>query len=241
VAYTINDVLEIISDCLELGEKVCDAAIATHTDLGGLAAMFLARAGQATYSAGLLAQNGLNGDAMAVARTVTEMSIDFPYIAKDPAVRIPKFSEYEHVSKFRIAKAIEKLHDGNVSQQAMSILQQRHDSARTNNPDSEVNWAGVSIRKRAIEVGRLRTWELPYADMCEASHSCYGTLEYALVGLNSNPSIRWGRMEPDTKAPDLAFAAMTVLMADVIAACKLSSTLDDGIKQLHDKRQSFKE
>ena len=235
--YSIDNALELITDTLVLGETVCDAAIATQTDLGGLAAMFLARAGQSTYSAGYLAQHGLNGDAMSVARTATELSIDFRYIANDVDARIKKFSEYDHVAKFRIAEATEKLHDGQVDQQAMRILEQRHDTAQSNNPESTHNWAGESIRARAIEIDRLRTYQLPYADMCNASHSCYGSLEYALVGLN----IRWGRMEPDTKGPDLAFAAMTVLIADVIDACKLDPELGARIKALHDKRKSYSE
>jgi hypothetical protein len=97
----------------------------------------------------------------------------------------------------------------------------------------------VSIRKRAIEVDRLQTYELPYADMCNASHSCYGTLEYALVGLNANPEIHFGPMAPDTKGPDLGFAATTALIAEVIRACNLDPALNEGLKQLHDKRRSF--
>jgi hypothetical protein len=83
------------------------------------------------------------------------------------------------------------------------------------------------------------TYELPYADMCNASHSCYGTLEYALIGLDSEPKIHFGRMTPDPKAVDLAFAALLRLAADVIDACSLPATLADEIKRLHDKRSAF--
>jgi hypothetical protein len=159
--YTIDNALDVISECLKLAERIADAALDNRSqlgalaDLGGLSAMFLARASQSADSAALLAQNGLNGDAMAVARTATELGIDYAYIAKDPATRMKKFGEYDHVSKFKIAKATDKLHGGTVDRTAMRILEQRHDTARLNNPESEHNWAGVSIRKRAIEVDRL--------------------------------------------------------------------------------------
>lgn len=237
--FTMQNALDLVEDCLKLVERVGDAAIAAHTDLGGLGAMFLARAGQSLFSAGLLAQNGLNGDAMSVARTVTEMSIDFPYIAKDSSVRIKKFTDYDHVAKYKIAKATDELHDGQIDQEAMRILKQRSDTAKLNNPESKVNWAGESIRDRAIEVDRLRTYELPYADMCNASHSCYGTLEYALVGLNSNPAIHFGRMAPDTKPIDLAFASMLMLTSSVIDACKLDASLDAELEKLGERRRNY--
>jgi len=239
--FTMQNALDLVQDCLKLAERVGDAAIATHTDLGGLGAMFLARAGQSLFSAGLLAQNGLNGDAMSVARTVTEMSIDFPYIAKDSSVRIKKFTDYDHVAKYKIAKATDELHDGQIDPEAMRILKQRSDTAKLNNPESKVNWAGESIRDRAIEVDRLRTYELPYADMCNASHSCYGTLEYALVGLNTNPEIHFGRMAPDTKPIDLAFASMLMLTSSVIEACKLDDSLDAELEKLGERRRNYSE
>ena len=241
MTFTMQNALDLVTDCLELAERVGDAAIATHTDLGGLGAMFLARAGQSLFSAGLLAQNGLNGDAMSVARTVTEMSIDFPYIAKDPAVRIKKFSDYDHVAKYKIAEATDELHGGTVDQNAMRILKQRSDTAKHNNPESEYNWAGVSIRKRAIEVDRLRVYELPYADMCNASHSGYGTLEYALVGLDSNPQIHFGPMAPDLKAVDLGFASMILLISQVIESCQLDTSFDSDVMRLHDTRRKYTE
>lgn len=149
--YTIDNANALVSDLLEMADTVADAALEKHTDLAGLGAMFLARASQSTHSAALLATNGLNGDAMSCARTVTEMSIDFASIAKDPDVRIKKFSDYDHVAKFKIAKATDDLHGGTVSREAMRVLQQRHDTSRFNNPESEHNWAGISIRKRAVD------------------------------------------------------------------------------------------
>jgi hypothetical protein len=95
-----------------------------------------------------------------------------------------------------------------------------------------------------IDVGRLRTYELPYADMFNASHSCYGTLEYALIGLDAEPQIRFGPMEPNDKPIDLAFAAMLVLTADVIHSVDLApdrlASLDAELKKLGERRQSYK-
>ncbi len=249
MSYEIETALELITDQLKLAEDVGDAALAKHTDLAGLGAMFLARAGQSVYSAGLLAQHGLNGDAMSVARTVTEMAIDYRYIALDPAARIQRFSDYDHVAKYKIAKATDKLHGGTVDKNAMRVLQQRHDTAKANNPESKVNWAGCSIRERAEEVdkailpngiSRVQLYELPYADMCNASHSCYGTLEYALVGLNTDPHLHFGHMAPEAKSPDLAFAAMLILIDDVIDVNGLDPKLGERLKALQDRRHAHR-
>jgi hypothetical protein len=120
MAYEIEDALALITDLLKLAEDVGDAALAKHTDLAGLAAMFLARAGQSVFSAGLLAQHGLNGDALSVGRTVTEMAIDYRFIALDPAARIKRFSDYDHVAKYKVAKATDKLHGGTEDDQRPS-------------------------------------------------------------------------------------------------------------------------
>ena len=130
-------VLDAIRECLELAEATADKALAKPSDIASLSTMFLARAGQSLLSVGILSERGLIADALSAGRTVVEMSIDFAYIAKDPAVRIPKFESYHHVSKFRLAKAVDKLHGGKAPPAAMATLKQRHDAARANNPDSK--------------------------------------------------------------------------------------------------------
>ena len=52
MTYEIDDALRLITDLLQLAEDVGDDALAKHTDLAGLGAMFLARAGQSVFSAG---------------------------------------------------------------------------------------------------------------------------------------------------------------------------------------------
>jgi len=234
-SYTIEQGLKDTEECLKLAEEIANAALAKQTDLGGLSAMFLARASQSLYSVGLLCQNGLVGDAMSVGRTAVEMAIDYTYIAQEPKKRIPMFSDYDHVAKFKLARAIDR-HVGPVSTSAMHMLQQRHDTARISNPNSDQNWAGLSIKKRAAAIGEaqfIEIYDLVYADMCTASHSCYGTLEYALVGLDTNPSIRFGRMTPDAKPLDLTLAAMLLLMLNVVSGCELEKTLDQRAREFH--------
>ena len=248
MAYEMEDAIKLIADLLKVAEDVGDAALAKHTDLAGLGAMFLARAGQSVFSAGLLAQHGLNGDAMSVARTVTEMAIDYRFIALDPAVRTKRFSDYDHVAKYKIAKATDKLHGGTVDQAAMRVLKQRHDTAKANNPESKNNWAGLTIRERAevidkampaSSISRVQIYELPYADQCNASHSCYGTLEYALVGLDTDPHLHFGRMAPEVKPADLAYAAMIILIDDVIDVNDLDATLGEQLKAINDRRRAY--
>jgi hypothetical protein len=213
--------LDAIRECIELAEATADKAIAKPSDIAGLSMMFLARAGQSLLSVGLLSEHGLIADALSAGRTVVEMAIDFAYIARDPPIRIPKFESYHHVSKYRLAKAVDKRHGGLAPQAAMATLKQRHDAARTNNPDSKLNWAGETLRNRATEAGREMLYELPYAEMCEASHSCYGTLEYALVGLDNEPKVHFGPRAPSTRPIVLTFSAMAFLIGSVIEACGL--------------------
>lgn len=224
--------------CLAIAEETADKALELQTDLAGLSVMFLARASQALYSATLLAQHGMIGDAMSVTRTIVELDVDYAYITTSPDTLIKKFAEYDHIAKFRLAKAIDKLHDGTVSRDAMRVLEERHDEARTNNPESRLNWAGKSLKERTeladahpgretlVEgkpvAARTRNYELLYADMCTASHSCYGTLEYALVGRDDEPRVHFGPMEPDTKPIMLAFAVLLLLCETVAEECQLA-------------------
>jgi hypothetical protein len=238
---SVEQGLSAIVECLALAEEIADAALARQSDLGGLSAMFLARASQSLYSVGLLCQHGLIGDAMSVGRTVIEMTIDYGYIALSPPKRIPMFSDYDHISKFKLAKAIDK-HVGPASTSAMRVLQKRHDTARLNNPDSDVNWAGLSLRRRAEAIKEkqfVQLYDLVYVDMCAATHSGYGTLEYALVDLDTpNPSIRFGRMTPNMKPIDLTFAAMVLLMVNVVSSCSLDKSLDSRTRTLHERAVS---
>jgi hypothetical protein len=192
-------ILDAIRECIELAETTADKAIAKPSDIAGLSMMFLAGAGQSLLSVGILSEHGLIAHALSAGRTVVEMAIDFAYIVKDPTVRIPKFESYDHVSKFRLAKAVDKLHGGKAPQAAMATLKQRHDAARTNNPDSKANWAGETLKDRATEAGRETLYELPYAEMCEASHSRRWNARVRACRIDSEPKVHFGPMTPSTR------------------------------------------
>jgi Family of unknown function (DUF5677) len=248
MTHKINEALGLIEDLLKLAEEVCDAAIEKHTELAGLGAMFLARAGQSAFSAGLLAQHGFNGDAMSVARTVTEMAIDYRFIALDPTARIKRFIDYDLVANYKIAQAIDKLHDGAIDKATMCALKQRHDMAKATNPSSTGNWAGINLRKRAEEIDNampnkpsyVQIYELLYADQCNASHSCYGTLGYALLKLDDeDPQLHFGSMPPNVKPPTLAFATMMVLIDDVIEVNCLDASFAESLKMIQSRQRSL--
>lgn len=253
MAQEMEHVIDAVNQCLKVAEDVADKALAKGTDLAGLSAMFLARACQSLASVGILAQHGFIGDGMSVARTIVEMDIDYAYITTNPATLIKKFAEYDHVKKFQLAKAIRKLHGGQVSAGAMHILKTKHDTAKVNNPESTQNWAGKSIGDRARAVdrhpkhetevngqpfmvsgqpfkARTTNYELLYADMCGATHSGYATLEYALVDLDDDPSVRFGPMEPDTKPVMLALGVMLLMMETVAQECGLDGCEPDFAK-----------
>jgi hypothetical protein len=218
----MNVALEIIRDAVDLAEATADKAIETPSELASLSMMFLARASQSLHSVGVLAERGLIGDALSVARTVVELSIDYAYIVKDAVSRIAKFQSYDHVSKFKLAKAVDKLHGGDVPQVALTTLKERRDTHIVNHPDSDRNWAGKTIRDRAVESARESMYTLMYTEMCDASHSGYGTLEFALIDLDSDPKVHFGPMTPTARPITLAAATMMMMIGDVITACNLS-------------------
>lgn len=251
MAFTLKDSLQLIHDLLVVCHDIGNAALEKNTDLAGCGAMFLARGAQCVDSVALLAQHGLNGDAMSVARTVTELAIDYPYIALDPVVRLKKFRQWDHIAKYRLAVATAELHNGAFDADLMKTLKELHDKAVENYardarpsrrsqmrpPRPPRNWAGESIQRRADVVAEAATggveWErlrrrmytLPYADMCDASHSCYGTLRYAFDGSGDDQELVFGRMQPDLKPADLAFRSMLILTNDVLTINDLHASL----------------
>lgn len=216
--------------CSTLAESVVDAAVELHTDLGGLSATCLARAAQSLCGTTHLAQLGLNGDAMSVARTIVELAIDLAYIASDPTRLVPMFVDYSHVREWELAQAVDRLHGGTVDRDAMRVLRERRARYLEQNPDSDRNWAGISLKRRAervagtaeVRAAHVQMYDLLYADMCGASHSGHVTLKYTLVGDPGAPSIHFGPMEPDTKPIMLAFGAMLQMIKTVIETCHLT-------------------
>lgn len=261
---TLKDAHELTDELLGIAADATTAASDKHTNLAGLGAMFLARAAQSMVSARTLAEAGQNGDAMSVARTVVEMSIDYRYIALNPQERVQLFDDYAHISAYKLVKAVnELLHDGKLDPQAMAIIKQRHDDAKARRMKTLVssgkgkhkqriqeNWSGVSVRERAQAVDdakvtphrRMHMYKISYADMCNASHSCYGSLEYSLVGRNENTAIHFGPQTPDIKPVDLVFVHMLVLTDDIVEINALAddkNRLTERLKALDGKRLAF--
>ncbi|MGN6110766.1 MAG: DUF5677 domain-containing protein [Kofleriaceae bacterium] len=230
------------NESIALADAVSDAAIALQTEFGGLAATMLARAAQSLISVVELAQRGLVGDAMTVARTIVELTIDLGYIASDPATLVPRFTGYADVRDRELARAIAALHDGNVDQDAMRVLEERAEAYIGNDPASEFSWAGVGERERrgvgwrarhvrgneATRRHYVRMYELLYADMCAASHSGPQTLEYTLVRRADGTvdHIRFGRQLPDTRPIDLAASALILMMDDIVEAFGIEGFAD---------------
>src|SRR5262249_22660577 len=95
---------------------------------------------------------------------------------------------------------------------------------------------------KVTPVSRMQLYELAYADACNASHSGYGTLEYALVGRNENTAIRFGPMKPELKPADLAFLSMLVLTSDVFDANDLGDeNLAERIRAVDARRRAYTE
>src|SRR6187431_642823 len=112
-------------DCIALAHDVFNAAIELQTEFALLSATILARAAQSLISVTELAKRGLVGDAMSVARTIVELTIDLGYIASDPGTLVRRFVDHAAVRNAELAEAIARLHDGNVDQEAMRVLRER--------------------------------------------------------------------------------------------------------------------
>jgi hypothetical protein len=80
---------------------------------------------------------------------------------------------------------------------------------------------------------------MPYREMCNASHSGPGTLEYAQVDVDGNRRVRFGRMEPDTHPMLVAFSSMLVLLGDVVTACGLDAAFGERTNALADRMKTL--
>lgn len=113
---------------------------------------------------------------------------------------------------------------------------------------SKRNWAGADIFQRAEEIDKRATekkgvsfvnevYRLAYVDACNASHSGYGTLEYAMARDDDGDtaSVCFGRMPSQTKPVETAFGMMLVLVGWVFDANKLDekSEVADQIRALN--------
>lgn len=221
---TMEETVQAARDCLVLGEKAFSRGLDLHTDLGALAALFLARAGQSLQSVLLLAPCGLAGDAMSVARTIVELEIDFQYIATNPGELIPKFREYDDIKTYQLVDEWERHTRGRVDADRRHELFALYSRAKFNQPDSGQNWAGIPLDQRADRVGRKMSYAVFYRDMCRASHSGYGTLSYAMP---DREHVGFGPAAPDMRPLVLAAASYFVLIGSVGYACAMRELLPE--------------
>jgi len=236
--HSIEKATAIARDLLDLAEEMADRTMKRADDIGGLTAMFLARAHQALDSVILLANRGSIADAMAVARTIIELDIDHAYISQEPVTRVVMFSAYELVAGYKIAVAIDDLHGGTIDRELMALVKERRDDALTAIVEASGNekprdWAGNNISERATAVGRANAYRLAYRDMCGASHSGMATLRYAMVGSDDAPRVHFGLMTPNEKPIELASMGMLSLIASASVACAIDD-LDGAIKTVQD-------
>jgi hypothetical protein len=219
----------VAEDCLEMSRKAYERAIDQGTQLGSLAAMFLARGGQALESVLVLAPRGLVGDAMSVTRTIVELEIDFLYIATDPDRLIPLFLDHDSYKVHQLVEAWEKHTGRRLEPERRQELNAGYARSLANKPDSDSywnSWAGISIKKRAEMVGRNMSYAVVYADMCRASHSGYGTLTYAMP---DEETVHFGRGRPHVRPVALAIASYYALAGRVGYACALRDLLPEFI------------
>lgn len=217
------DAHALFMDLTRFAGEVGDACFGpSQTTLSGLSGMFIGRAVQSLAATSRLAQLGFVGDAMSCGRTVVEMAIDYAYIVLDPAERVAKFEDYDAITKYKLAAAVDKHGGGGLPQDMMKTLRERHDLSKQNNPDSKINWAGATLKDRATEGKQLELYEMAYAEMCTASHSCYGTLEYTLVwDEDGSAAVRFGGHPPSAHPIWITSCGMLILLQSVIDACKL--------------------
>lgn len=233
-------ILAAAAEGCAVAEEVVDGLLVIRTEHAGLTAACIARAAQSLMSVCHLAQLGLNGDAMSVARTIVEITIDVGYIASAPATLVPRFIGYADVRDDQLVRAIARLHSGNVDQNAMQTIRQRRNQYLAQNPDSNQNWAGESLRYRAEHVAGdadtrrhfLHTYELLYAEMCGATHSGQTTLRYTLTD-DDEPAIYFGPAEPSTRPVALACTAMLLLVDTAVEIFNLPEPFHQSVRRLN--------
>jgi hypothetical protein len=121
--------VQLIADAVAIARRVACAVLAKRDKLApegfaNISVMFLARAAHAVTSVGLLTRAGFNADALSVARTALELSIDYPYTGRDLEGRMRLFTQEIHLSNRKLGRAIDVLWEGTVDRGKMDALEQ---------------------------------------------------------------------------------------------------------------------
>jgi hypothetical protein len=226
---------DVINLWTEAARALARRVLQCETELGGLSAAFLARSAQSLRSTSILARHGWIGDAMSVARTIVELSIDFAYIATDPENLVSRFLAYEPVVKLKLVEAISRLHDGDIPAEAVPTLKARIAEAEQRYPGiKSISWAVHNLRQRAeladtyfsslppASEGAFKQWangyELAYVEMCAASHSGYMTLEYAMWREGDDNIVNFSPMPADPKPVLIGMTMMLLMMERMMSA-----------------------
>ena len=226
--------LKFSKDCRAMAKEVTDAVIARGFDRECASLVFLARATTAMESSEILVERGMNADATSVGRTITELDIDFAYILKaETEKRWGLYINYEVVSDWHDAQAWNALHDGKADPALMETARKKYDAVKADYPD-EYKWAGkgISLKKRAEEVGKFNNCGMAYSSGCKASHSGAAGLRHIYdteVDAAGNPTritILVGRQTPDAHPVIIASVSYMGVLASTINNCGLQARFD---------------
>lgn len=228
---SLEDAIEVARTAASLGRDIGDALVDQNSSASSFAAAFLARGYQSLNSATILSSLGFEADAMSATRTITELAVDLAYIRKDDSdVRMELFMCFEDIANLKVARAISKLHDGKVDENAMSVLATKAQNARKLHPprgDGKLpevrDWAGNSIATRAENVGLANFYGTSYRDSSAASHSGAATMRYVVEVDGDDHRLIWGPGRATARPIQLAIIAYLMLAKVAIDSFELAA------------------
>lgn len=105
---------------------------------------------QALYS---IAKNGFGYDALVLARTIFEDTVNLGYVAKDPAQRMQAFKDYAIVEAYEAVKLMNELYPGRVSCRRKAQAKAEAEKAIQDHGYKGKGWSGKDLRARARDIG----------------------------------------------------------------------------------------
>lgn len=227
---SLEDAIEVARTTASLGRDIGDALVNQDSSASSFAAAFLARGYQSLNSATVLSSLGFEADAMSAGRTITELAVDLAYIRKsDSEARMELFMCFEDIANLKIARAISKLHDGKVDENAMNILATKAENARKLHPprsDGKLrevrDWAGNNIATRAENVGLANFYGTSYRDSSAATHSGAATMRYIVEIDGDDHRLIWGPGRATSRPIRLAIIAYLMLVKVAIDSFELT-------------------
>ncbi len=198
----------------ELTELIETSVVPLRAAEARIEKVFLARAGQALRSVGLLASSGLVGDAWAVARILFELHVDHETISGADSP-LERFETYRQHSSHSRARSVHHVVKGSAPDLAVLRDQLVQEAGRSADEQWR-NWNGKSLLARCQDLDRSRdnrppdpgwvdAYMLYYAHCSSAAHSSHASLAYAAEMPPSNvwSVAPWGS-DPDREPIGLA-------------------------------------